>query len=101
MATICVSLTIALMLTTLLRLRRRQPQSGGFNVPAPKVIIPVSLAGAALMALFAVGQPLWREHGIPLEWKLVLIWALIGLLFRRIAQRRSPALGNPTQSTLP
>jgi hypothetical protein len=48
-----------------------------------------------------VVQPLWHEHGIPLEWKLVLIWALIGLLFRRFAQRRSPGLGNPTQSTLP
>jgi amino acid transporter len=88
MATICVSLTIALMLTTLLRLRRRQPETSGFNVPAPKVIIPVSLAGAALMALFAVGQPLWREHGIPLEWKLVLIWAFIGFLFRRFARTR-------------
>jgi basic amino acid/polyamine antiporter, APA family len=91
MATICVSLTIALMLTTLLRLRRRQPETSGFNVPAPKVIIPVSLAGAALMALFAVGQPLWREHGIPLEWKLVLIWAFIGFLFRRFARLRAPS----------
>src|ERR1700738_3743936 len=88
MATICVSLTIVLMLPTLLRLRRRQPESSGFNVPAPKVIIPVSLAGAALMASFAVGQPLWREHGIPLEWKLVLVWTLIGLLFRRFAHSR-------------
>jgi len=97
MATICVSLTIVLMLVTLLRLRRRQPETSGFNVPAPKVIIPLSLAGAALMALFAVGQPLWREHGFPLEWKLVLIWAFIGLLFRRFAHtQRSTGLSERT-----
>jgi basic amino acid/polyamine antiporter, APA family len=97
MATICVSLTIVLMLVTLLRLRRRQPETSGFNVPAPKVIIPVSLVGAALMASFAVGQPLWREHGFPLEWKLVLIWAFIGLLFRRFARtQRSAGLSERT-----
>ncbi|MDB6085848.1 MAG: rocE [Gammaproteobacteria bacterium] len=88
MATLCVSLTIVLMLMTLVRLRRRQPQASGFNVPVPQVTIPVSLAGAVLMASFAVGQPVWREHGFPLEWKLVLAWAFIGLLFRRLARPR-------------
>ncbi len=87
MATICVSMTIALMLVVLIVQRRRQPRSPGFSVPAPKLVIPVCAVGAILMAGFALFQPLWVQSGIPLEWKLIAVWAGLGLTFRVLVRR--------------
>ena len=89
MATICVSMTIALMLLVLIVQRRRQPRSPGFSVPAPGLVIPVCTVGAVLMAGFALFQPLWVQSGIPLEWKLIALWAALGFIFR-LAMRRRP-----------
>lgn len=87
MATICVSMTIALMLAVLIVQRRRQPRSPGFSVPAPRLLIPVCAVGAVLMAGFALFQPLWVQSGIPLEWKLIALWSLLGFKFRLLVRR--------------
>ncbi len=87
MATICVSMTIALMLAVLIVQRRRQPRSPGFSVPAPRLLIPVGAVGAVLMAGFALFQPLWVQSGIPLEWKLIALWSLLGFIFRLLVRR--------------
>ena len=87
MATICVSMTIALMLLVLIVQRRRQPRSPGFSVPAPGLVIPVCAVGAVLMAGFALFQPLWVQPGIPLEWKLIALWAALGFIFRLLMRR--------------
>jgi amino acid transporter len=83
MATICVAMTIVLMLLVLVTQRRRQPLSPGFSVPLARVTIPICVAGATLMAAYALVQPLWTQHGIPLEWQLIAVWATIGWVFRR------------------
>jgi basic amino acid/polyamine antiporter, APA family len=88
MATICVSMTIALMLLVLIVQQRRQPRSPGFSVPAPGLVIPVCVVGAVLMAGFALFQPLWVQPGIPLEWKLIALWAALGFIFRLTLGRR-------------
>jgi basic amino acid/polyamine antiporter, APA family len=82
MATICVAMTIVLMLFVLVTQRRRQPRSPGFSVPLPRVTISICVVGATLMAAYALVQPLWTQHGIPLEWKLIAVWATIGWVFR-------------------
>ena len=87
MATICVAMTIVLMLIVLIHQKRRAPRSPGFAVPAARFVIPVCLIGAVLMAAFALFQPLWVQHGIPLEWKLIAVWAALGLLFRILTRR--------------
>src|SRR6266403_3336796 len=87
MATICVSMTIALMLAVLIVQRRRQPRSPGFSVPAPRLLIPVCAVGAVLMAGFASFQPLWVQSGVPLEWKLIALWSLLGFIFRLLMRR--------------
>jgi hypothetical protein len=51
------------------------------------------VAGTALMAAFALFQPLWIQHGIPLEWKLIAAWTAIGLVFRRIVRNPPVDLG--------
>lgn len=83
MATICVSMVIVLMVIALAIHRRREP-SPGFSVPAGSFTVPFCLTGAALMAAFALFQPLWLRHGIPLEWKLIALWAALGLGFRSV-----------------
>jgi amino acid transporter len=83
MATICVSITIFLMLIVLLVQRRRQPLSPGFSLPAARIMLPVCLSGVGLMAAFAVLQPCWLHPGFPLEWTMILLWAALGLMFRR------------------
>lgn len=87
MATICVAGIIVLMLVSLLVQRRRQPISPGFSVPWPRFTIPICLTGALAMAAFAVFEPLWVQHGVPLEWQLIGAWATLGLLFRLILRR--------------
>jgi len=87
MATICVAMTIVLMLIVLIQQKRREPRSPGFAVPASRLVIPVCLIGAVVMAVFALFQPLWVQRGIPLEWKLIASWAAVGLLFRTLTRR--------------
>jgi basic amino acid/polyamine antiporter, APA family len=88
-ATICVATTIALMLVVLLRLRHRENTSPGFAVPGGRFVIATALAVVGLMAAIAVCQPLWRETGIPLEWEIIIVWALMGLTFSFLSGRRT------------
>jgi hypothetical protein len=47
----------------------------------------VCAVGAVLMAGFALFQPLWVQSGIPLEWKLIAVWAALGFIFRLLVRR--------------
>ncbi len=88
MATTCTALILVLSLVVLLTLRRRQPESPGFAVPGGTTTVLVSLAGALLMAGFALSQPLFlNPNRIPLEWMLMAAWAALGLLFSRFPRR--------------
>jgi hypothetical protein len=53
----------------------------------PAVTLPICLTGALAMAAYALFQPLFVQHGVPLEWKLIAIWAALGLVFRLIVPR--------------
>jgi APA family basic amino acid/polyamine antiporter len=89
MATICIAMILVLALVVLLKLRRQQPESPGYAVPGGLTTILVCLSGAVLMAAFAFFGPILQNPGhLPLEWMLMLAWAVLGLGFSRLAARR-------------
>jgi hypothetical protein len=86
------------MLAAVIVQQRRPPRSPGFSVSAPGLVIPVCAAGAALMAGFALFQPLWVQSGTPLEWKLIAVWAAPDfIIFLREKRRPSGQRGIATR----
>ncbi len=87
-ATICIATTIALMLVILLRIRAREGESPGFAVPGGSLTIFLALLGSGSIAAFSIVQPLWHERGVPLEWKIIGTWMLLGSALSLLRLRR-------------
>lgn len=90
MCAMVLTLTYAMCCAAVLLLRRRERAGGG--APRSDLLVWLGLAGAAVMALAAFVSPFWRgEAGLPLEWRLVIVWSIAGAGFwfafpgRRIA----------------
>jgi amino acid transporter len=77
-------------------LMRRQGKVGLYRVPGGLPIIVAGGVGSGIMAAAALIAPFWEQKGgVPLEWKLLGIWSVLGILIwygwvrRRI--QRDPA----------
>jgi len=86
MAVTCVAIVVLLSVVILVKLRGEQPASPGYSVPGGKPTIWLCLIGSLGMAGFALIQPLLQHpNGIPLEWVLMLAWAVLGLTLGKVA----------------
>jgi amino acid transporter len=90
MCSICLALSYVLCLAILLRLRRRAQQPAErpqYEVPGGSRTIWIGLAASLVMAAIAVAGPAFKAHTVPLEWKLIIVWAVAGaplwILMRR------------------
>lgn len=89
MASICLAVSIVLCLGVLLRLRLQGDDLPSFVVPGGLLTIATALAAAGAMIGIAVFEPLLRAHGaIPLEWKLIVIWGVVGAIIWLVSGRR-------------
>jgi basic amino acid/polyamine antiporter, APA family len=80
MAAMMLTLAYVLCCVTVLRLRRQQA-APHFRVPGGALPIWIGGVGAAVMAGAALVSPVFAEPGrIPLEWKLLALWSLLGLV---------------------
>ena len=98
MSAMVLTLTYALCCWTVLQLRRRG-LAGYFHV-APRALVWTGLAGSALMAACAFVTPFWQQDRLPLEWRLLGVWGLLGVAVWRYAVRRAAvkpdAVSQPT-----
>lgn len=101
MSAMVLTLTYVLCCATVLRMRSRGA-AAHFQVPGGKWLVWLGLLGSALMAACAFVAPFWQQAGLPLEWKLLGVWGLIGIAVWRYALRR-PAIepGAVSQSSDP
>jgi amino acid transporter len=88
MASISLSFSYLICCWAVLRLRRLQPDTPRpFRVPCGKAGVVFATVAAAAMALVSFFEPLTRSRGIPLEWLLLIVWAMLAAVFYR--SRRS------------
>lgn len=91
MAAMCVSAATAICLLALLRLRRSGAAVPLFSTPGGTATIGTALLFMLGMSAFTFLEPLISSRGaVPLEWILVLIWLVIGLIFARCTRSVSP-----------
>ena len=96
MSAVATTVTFALCLVVLLKLRRESAEQPSFRVPGGAVVILFALAGALIAATVALFEPMWSAGRIPLEWYLLIGWALIGMALRaarKWSERRSVSDG--------
>jgi hypothetical protein len=75
---------------TVLRMRR-QGRASQFQVPGGASLIWLGGIGAAFMAAVALLSPFWEQSGtVPLEWRLLGAWGLIGALVWFFWVRNAP-----------
>ncbi|MDR3512459.1 MAG: APC family permease [Caulobacteraceae bacterium] len=80
MCAMVLTLTYVMCCCTVLLLRRRERAGGA--APRSDLLVWLGLVGAAVMALAAFVSPFWRgEAGLPLEWRLVIVWSIAGAGF--------------------
>ncbi len=91
MSAMVLTLTYVLCCVTVLKLRRRGA-AGHFQVPGGAKLIWLGGVGASVMAVVALVSPFWTQRGVPLEWRLLCGWSLVGILVWYIWVRRAPAL---------
>ncbi len=92
MGSICLALSMVLCLLVLLHRRRLNLESPSFTVPGGTATIVVALLASCLMIGVAIIEPLLRSHTeIPLEWKLIGLWASLGMIVWMTIGRRSLA----------
>lgn len=77
MAAMVLTLTYVMCCVTVLKIRK-QGVSAHFQVAGGAVIVWLGVIGAALMAIFAFISPFWQQSGVPLEWRLLGGWSVIG-----------------------
>lgn len=88
MGSLCLAGTFVLGFLEVLKLRRSGVRgSRGARLPGGGWAIGVGLAGSAVMAAFSLAEPVISGNGgLPIEWILLIAWALIGaLVFRSLA----------------
>jgi amino acid transporter len=101
MATISLALSYAVCCSAALRLRQRDPgRPRPYRVIGGVITLRLAVAVSAVMALFALIEPLTRSHGWPLEWTLMLAWAGAGALAWRMTRDRRRELGANSASSL-
>jgi basic amino acid/polyamine antiporter, APA family len=80
MAAMMLTLAYVLCCVTVLRLRRRGV-APHFRVPGGAMPIWIGGVGASVMAGAALVSPVFAQPGrIPLEWKLLALWSLLGVV---------------------
>jgi basic amino acid/polyamine antiporter, APA family len=80
MAAMMLTLAYLLCCATVLRLRR-QGSVAQFRVPGGAPVIWSGAIGATAMAAAAFVSPFWEQPGtIPLEWRFLGIWSLLGAI---------------------
>ncbi len=89
MSAMVLTLTYVLCCATVLKLRR-QGAAGHFQVPGGAKLVWFGGVGATVMAVVALISPFWTQPGIPLEWRLLGAWSLVGILVWCIWVRRVP-----------
>lgn len=89
MCSICLAISFVFCLAILVHRRRRAQEPAEFAVPGGALTIAVGLAGAVVMALVALWDPVPRSAGIPTEWIMIAGWALAGLGLWRL----TPGIG--------
>ncbi|HVW71311.1 MAG TPA: APC family permease [Steroidobacteraceae bacterium] len=78
MSAMVLTLTYVLCCVTVLRLRRSGTR-GPYRVPGGEWLIKAGVAGSALMAACAFLAPFGSARGgVPLEWRLLGVWGLLG-----------------------
>jgi basic amino acid/polyamine antiporter, APA family len=90
MAAMMLTLAYLLCCVTVLRLRRRGA-IGSFQVPGGAPLIVIGGIGATAMAAAALLAPFWEQRGtVPIEWRLLGIWSLLGIVvwFSWVRRRR-------------
>jgi amino acid transporter len=87
MSAMVLTLTYALCCWTVLHLRRRGTTA--YVQVAHGALVWIALAGSALMAACAFITPFWQQDGLPLEWRLLGVWGLMGVAVWRYAVRRA------------
>lgn len=81
MCAIVSACSFVLCLIVLLR-ERRASADAAFVVPGGTIFIVLTLTATAAMAGFAFYEPLTRSAGgIPMEWLLMAVWAVLGSVF--------------------
>lgn len=80
MSSMCLAVTFVLCCAAVPVLRRRSGEAReAYRVPGGMVTVAVGIAGSAVMAVSALLAPLSDADGaVPVEWLLLLGWALAG-----------------------
>lgn len=89
MASICMAFSFLVGCFGVLKLRRQENYSNAeFRVPGRATPIVVAILASAVMAAIAFGEPAYRCQGaVPLEWILMGIWGVMGVLIWKIRRR--------------
>ena len=80
MAAMMLTLAYIMCCATVL-LMRRQGKVGLYRVPGGLPVIVAGAVGSGIMAAAALIAPFWEQKGrVPLEWKLLGIWSVLGII---------------------
>jgi amino acid transporter len=85
---ICYALSIILCLVVLVRRRRLDSRRPVFVVPGGMATILVAMLGASAMVGIALIQPFLATGRIPIEWILLIAWAVVGSVVWRATRHR-------------
>jgi len=86
----CLAFAYLLTCVSLIRLRRRRPElPRPYRVPGGVWVAAAAIVGALYMLLTTLYQPLVDARGqLPLEWVVLGVWILLGLVFWISARKR-------------
>jgi amino acid transporter len=93
----CFGLVFFLTCFGVIKMRRTQPhRERPFRVPGGKLSAGTASLVSGLMFLVSLYEPYRASNGgFPLEWKIVLGWAALGVLFWTIANRGRKSVSEP------
>jgi len=89
MGSVCLAGTFVMGFLAVIKLRRDGVHaSADAKLPGGAWSLGIGLAGALVMAVFAIVEPLFASTGaIPLEWTLLFAWGCIGGVVYRVRRR--------------
>ena len=83
MASISLTFSYAFACWAVLRLRRTQPGlERPFCVPGGRATMRLAILTTTVMGSISLIEPYVRDHSVPLEWQLLLVWTGLGLALR-------------------